>query len=60
VSPVRYLLFGAIYFFTRTTNNKRQAMAAMLTPDQENYILTHAYIPEHTVGLMTSLSRILL
>ena len=28
----------------------------MLTPDQETYILNHAYIPEHTVGLMTSLS----
>jgi len=28
----------------------------MLTPEQENYILTHAYVPEHTVGLMTSLS----
>jgi hypothetical protein len=28
----------------------------MLTPDQENYILAHAYIPEHTVGLMISLS----
>jgi len=28
----------------------------MLTPDKENYILTHAYVPEHTVGLMTSLS----
>ena len=28
----------------------------MLTPDQENYILNNAYIPEHTVGLMTSLS----
>jgi hypothetical protein len=29
----------------------------MLTSEQENYILTHAYVPEHTVGLMTSLSR---
>jgi hypothetical protein len=28
----------------------------MLTPDQEKYILAHAYVPEHTVGLMTSLS----
>ena len=28
----------------------------MLTTDQEKYILAHAYIPEHTVGLMTSLS----
>ena len=28
----------------------------MITPEQEKYILTHAYIPEHTVGLMTSLS----
>ena len=28
----------------------------MLTPEQKNYILTHAYVPEHTVGLMTSLS----
>jgi len=28
----------------------------MLTPEQENYILTRAYVPEHTVGLMTSLS----
>ena len=28
----------------------------MLTPEQESYILGHAYIPEHTVGLMTSLS----
>jgi hypothetical protein len=28
----------------------------MLTEDQEKYILRHAYIPEHTVGLMTSLS----
>jgi hypothetical protein len=28
----------------------------MLTPEQEKYILTHAYVPEHTVGLMTSLS----
>ncbi|MBW2441957.1 MAG: hypothetical protein JRH12_15870 [Deltaproteobacteria bacterium] len=28
----------------------------MLTRDQEKYILDHAYVPEHTVGLMTSLS----
>ncbi len=28
----------------------------MLTSEQENYILTHAYVPEHTVGLMTNLS----
>jgi hypothetical protein len=28
----------------------------MLTTDQEKYILSHAYVPEHTVGLMTSLS----
>jgi hypothetical protein len=28
----------------------------MLTVEQENFILTHAYIPEHTVGLMTNLS----
>jgi hypothetical protein len=28
----------------------------MLTPEQEKYILSHAYVPEHTVGLMTSLS----
>ncbi|MGD9300633.1 MAG: hypothetical protein PVI13_03605 [Desulfobacterales bacterium] len=30
--------------------------AAMLTSEQENYILSHAYVPEHTVGLMTTLS----
>ena len=28
----------------------------MLTADQEKYILHHAYIPEHTVRLMTTLS----
>ena len=28
----------------------------MITPDQEKYILHHAYIPEHTIGLMTNLS----
>ena len=28
----------------------------MLTPEQESYILHHAYIPEHTIGLMTNLS----
>jgi len=28
----------------------------MLTPEQEKYILANAYVPEHTVGLMTSLS----
>ena len=28
----------------------------MLTPEQETYILTNAYIPEHVVALMTSLS----
>ena len=28
----------------------------MLSIDQEKYILAHAYIPEHTVGLMTNLS----
>ena len=28
----------------------------MLTPEQETYILTHAYVPEHTVSLITSLS----
>ena len=28
----------------------------MLSRDQENYILSNAYVPEHTVGLMTSLS----
>ena len=28
----------------------------MLTPEQETYILTRAYVPEHIVGLMTSLS----
>jgi len=29
----------------------------MLTPEQENYILKNAYVPEHTVGLMVSLSE---
>jgi len=28
----------------------------MLTPEQETYILTHAYVPEHIVALMTGLS----
>ena len=28
----------------------------MLTPQQESYILTHAYVPEHSFRLMTSLS----
>ena len=28
----------------------------MLSPEQETYILTHAYVPEHIVFLMTSLS----
>jgi hypothetical protein len=28
----------------------------MLTPEQATYILTNAYVPEHIVGLMTSLS----
>ena len=28
----------------------------MLTPEQETHILTHAYVPEHIVGLMTRLS----
>ena len=28
----------------------------MLTPDEETYILTYAYIPEHIFGLMTILS----
>jgi hypothetical protein len=28
----------------------------MLTHEQKMYILTHAYVPEHIVGLMTSLS----
>ena len=28
----------------------------MLTPEQESYILTHAYVPEHIVELMTSVS----
>ena len=28
----------------------------MLTPEQETYILTHAYVPEHIVVLMTSVS----
>ena len=28
----------------------------MITTEQEKYILAHAYVPEHTVGLMTSLS----
>jgi len=28
----------------------------MLTPEQETYILTHAYVPEHIVILMTSVS----
>ena len=28
----------------------------MLTPEQETYILTHAYVPEHLVELMTSVS----
>jgi hypothetical protein len=28
----------------------------MLTAQQESYILTHAYVPEHSVRLMTSLS----
>ena len=28
----------------------------MLTPEQQNYILAHAYVPEHIVDLMTSLS----
>ena len=28
----------------------------MLTPEQEIYILTNAYLPEHSVGLMTNLS----
>ena len=28
----------------------------MLTSQQENYILSHAYVPEHVIGLITSLS----
>jgi hypothetical protein len=28
----------------------------MITPEQEKYILAQAYVPEHTVGLMTNLS----
>ena len=28
----------------------------MLTPQEENYILAHAYVPEHVFGLITSLS----
>ena len=28
----------------------------MLTPEEETYILTHAYVPEHIFGLMTNLS----
>ena len=28
----------------------------MLSAEQENYIIDHAYVPEHSVGLMTSLS----
>jgi hypothetical protein len=28
----------------------------MLTPAEETYILSHAYIPEHIIGLMTNLS----
>lgn len=28
----------------------------MLTSQEENYILAHAYVPEHVVGLITSLS----
>ena len=28
----------------------------MLTTQEENYILAHAYVPEHVVGLITSLS----
>jgi len=28
----------------------------MLTSEEEHYILTHAYVPEHTVGLITHLS----
>ncbi|CAB1060452.1 hypothetical protein D1BOALGB6SA_5218 [Olavius sp. associated proteobacterium Delta 1] len=28
----------------------------MLTAQEENYILAHAYVPEHVVGLITSLS----
>ncbi len=29
----------------------------MITPDQERYILAHAYVPEHVVGLMALVSR---
>ena len=29
----------------------------MITPDQERYILDHAYVPEHTVGLMAGVSQ---
>lgn len=29
----------------------------MLTSEEEKYILSHAYVPEHSVGLMTSLSQ---
>ena len=29
---------------------------SMLTAQEENYILAHAYVPEHVVGLITSLS----
>lgn len=28
----------------------------MISPDEEEYILAHAYVPEHLVGLMTSVS----
>ncbi len=28
----------------------------MISPDDERYILTHAYVPEHIVGLMTGIS----
>ena len=29
----------------------------MLTSEEKNHILSHAYVPEHSVGLMTSLSE---
>ena len=42
---------------SRIVSHRRlQPKLVMLTPEQEKYIFSHAYIPEHIVGLITTVS----
>ena len=57
MAPQAVCALGGGYAVRKTKSGIcKQPHNAMLTSEEEHYILTRAYVPEHTVGLITYLS----